>query len=177
MLSGEFTKTMPRRVAFIALSALTLAACGTTGPSFVPPELAAPPPPPPPPGAIEGHGAFRLADGRATCAGFSVALMPDRPRYRARFQALYGSTERTMEPVSEVKARSAKLPASPDTAPIASASCDARGEFGFPSVVSDRYFLIMHVKLKPASVGHDDYVLLQPVTVTPGQTTVVTLAP
>jgi hypothetical protein len=170
---------MSHRAPLIVLSALALAACGTTGgPSYlVPPTAALPPPPPPPPGAIEGHGAFRLAAGRATCAGFSVGLMPDRPRYRERFQALYGSTGRVMEPVAEVKARSARLPASPDTAPIASAACDARGEFGFPSVVGDRYFLIMHVKIKPAQVGHDDYVLLQPVTVTPGQTTVVALAP
>jgi hypothetical protein len=169
---------MSRRVALIVLSALTLAACGTTGgPAFAPPALPVAPPPPPPPGAILGHGAFRLADGRASCAGFSVALMPDLPRYRNRVQALYGSTGRVMEPVAEVKARSARLPPSPDTAPIASASCDARGEFGFPSVVSDRYFLIMHVKVKPAQIGHDDYVLLQPVSVQPGQTTVVTLAP
>jgi predicted small lipoprotein YifL len=168
---------MSRRAALIVLSALTLAACGTTGPAYVPPSLPAAPPPPPPPGAIQGHGAFRLADGHATCAGFSVALMPDRPRYRARFQALYGSVGRVMEPVAEVKARSARLPASPDTAPIASASCDARGEFDFPSVVSDHYFLIMHVKVKPAQIGHDDYVLLQPVNVEPGQTAVVTLAP
>jgi hypothetical protein len=35
----------------------------------------------------------------------------------------------------------------------------------------------MHVKLRPAQVGHDDYVLLQPVSVHPGQATVVTLAP
>jgi hypothetical protein len=155
-----------------------LAGCASErGPSYPAPPPIAEPPPPPAPGAIEGHGAFRLADGRASCAGFSVALMPDRPRYRARFQALYGSTGRVMEPVAEVKARSARLPPSPDTAPIASASCDARGEFAFPSVVSDRYFLIMHVKVKPAQIGHDDYVLLQPVGVQPGQTTVVTLAP
>ena len=170
---------MLRRAVLVALPALALAACGTmnAGPSYLPPPPQAPPPPPPPPGAIQGHGAFRLPDGRATCAGFSVALMPDLPRYRSRIQALYGSTGRVMEPVSEVKARSAKLPASPDTAPIASASCDARGEFAFPSVVSDRYFLIMHVKVRPAQIGHDDYVLLQPVAVSPGETTVVTLAP
>jgi predicted small lipoprotein YifL len=169
---------MSRRAALIVLSALTLAACGTTGgPSYLPPPPVAAPPPPPPPGAIEGHGAFRLANGRATCAGFSVALMPDRPRYRARFEALYGSTSRVMEPVAEVKARSARLPASPDTAPIASASCDVHGEFGFPSVVGDRYFMIMHIKVRPAQIGHDDYVLLQPVVVTPGQTTVVALTP
>jgi len=169
---------MSRRVVLIVLSALALAGCASErGPSYPAPPPIAEPPPPPAPGAIEGHGAFRLADGRASCAGFSVALMPDRPRYRARFQALYGSTGRVMEPVAEVKARSARLPPSPDTAPIASASCDARGEFAFPSVVSDRYFLIMHVKVKPAQIGHDDYVLLQPVGVQPGQTTVVTLAP
>ena len=169
---------MSSRAALIVLSAMTLAACGTMGgPAYAPPPLPVAPPPPPPPGAILGHGAFRLANGRASCAGFSVALMPDLPRYRNRVQALYGSTGRVMEPVAEVKARSARLPPSPGTAPIASASCDARSAFSFPSVVSDRYFLIMHVKVKPAQIGHDDYVLLQPVTVNPGQTTVVTLAP
>jgi alkanesulfonate monooxygenase SsuD/methylene tetrahydromethanopterin reductase-like flavin-dependent oxidoreductase (luciferase family) len=170
---------MPRRTVLIALAALALAACGAmnAGPRYLPPPPPVQPPPPPPPGAIQGHGAFRLAGGRATCAGFSVALMPDLPRYRSRVQALYGSTGRVMETVSEVKARSAKLAASPDTAPIASASCDARGEFTFTNVVSDHYFLIMHVKIRPAQGGHDDYVLLQPVGVQPGQTTVVTLAP
>ena len=169
---------MSRRAALIALSALSLAACASQrGPNYPAAPPIGEPSPPPAPGAIEGHGAFRLADGHATCAGFSVALMPDRPRYRARFQALYGSVGRVMEPVAEVKARSARLPPSPDTAPIASASCDVRGEFAFPSVVSDRYFLIMHVKVRPAQIGHDDYVLLQPVNVQSGQTTVVTLAP
>ena len=170
---------MSRRAALIVLSTLTLAACGTYqgGGGYAPPPPREEPPPPPPPGAIEGHGAFRLAGGRATCAGFSVALMPDTPRYHNRVQALYGTTGRVMEPVSEVKARSAKLPASPDTAPIASASCDVHGEFAFHSVVADRYFLIMHVKVRPATAGHDDYVLLQPVGVQPAQTTVVALAP
>jgi hypothetical protein len=169
---------MSLRAPLIVLSALALAACATSygGPSYAPSPTPAPPPPPPP-GAIEGHGAFRLAGGRASCAGFSVALMPDLPRYRHRVQALYGSTERVMEPVSQVKARSAKLAASPETAPVASASCDTRGEFAFPNLVADRYFLIMHVTVRPASAGHDDYVLLQPVNVRPGEATVVTLAP
>jgi hypothetical protein len=171
---------MSRRAVLIVLPALALAACGTfegRGPYPPPPPREAPPPPPPPPGAIQGHGAFRLAGGRATCAGFSVALMPDAPRYRRRVEALYGATGRMMLPVSEVKARSARLPASPDTAPIASASCDAHGEFAFANLVADRYFLIMRVKVKPAAAGHDDYVLLQPVSVQPGQIAVVTLAP
>jgi hypothetical protein len=175
---------MSRRAAPIALSmaaltmaALALAACGTTVGGYIPPPVAAAPPPPPPPGAVIGHGAFRLASGHATCAGFSVALMPDSPRYHRRVEALYGTTAHAMEPVSEVRARAERLPASPDTAPIASASCDLHGEFTFPNLVGDHYFLIAHVKVKPAATGHDDYVVLQPVAVPPGQTTVVSLAP
>ena len=172
---------MLRRAAITAptlvLVTQVLAACGTTGSGYAPPHLVQPPPPPPP-GAIAGHGAFRLASGHvASCAGFSVALVPDAPRYHRRVEALYGATTRVMEPVSEVKARSAKLEASPDTAPIASASCDLHGEFAFPNLVGDHYFLIAHVKIKPAAVGHDDYVVLQPVAVPPGETTVVSLAP
>ncbi|HZC17889.1 MAG TPA: hypothetical protein VE309_14115 [Caulobacteraceae bacterium] len=171
---------MLRRAAVIAptpvLATLVLAACGTTVGGFAPPPQFVQPPPPP--GAIAGHGAFRLASGHvASCAGFSVALVPDAPRYHRRVEALYGSTTRVMEPVSEVKARSAKLPASPDTAPIASASCDIHGEFTFPNLVGDHYFLIAHVKVKPAATGHDDYVVLQPVAAPPGETTVVSLAP
>jgi hypothetical protein len=173
---------MSRRTALTAsalvLAALVLAACGTTGGGFAPPPQFVQPPPPPPPGAIAGHGAFHLASGRtASCAGFSVALFPDTPRYHRRIEALYGATAYVMEPVGEVKARSAKLPASPDTGPVASASCDVRGEFSFPSLVGDHYFLIAHVKVKPATPGHDDFVVLQPVAVPPGATTVVSLAP
>jgi hypothetical protein len=167
---------MLRRAAVLVFPALMLAACGTTMqmPGYRPPPEA----PPPPPGAIQGHGAFRLSSGlRATCAGFSVALMPDLPRYEHRIQALYGSTGRVMEPVSEVKARSAKLPPSPETAPIASASCDAHGEFSFASLAPGTAFLIAHVKIHPAENGRDDYVILQPVSVRSGQAVDVSLAP
>ncbi|HLI65656.1 MAG TPA: hypothetical protein VKU90_04760 [Caulobacteraceae bacterium] len=168
---------MLRRAAPPLFATLLLAACTTGAEAPYPPP---PPNPPPPPatGAIEGHGAFRLTSGaRVSCAGFSVALMPDLPRYRRRIQALYGSTARIELPVSEVRARSAQLPAAPDTAPIASASCDPRGEFGFPNLIGGGYFLIAHVKVRPAAPGRDDYVILAPVDVIPGQAADVSLAP
>ena len=169
---------MLRRATALVLPALLLAACGTTmhGPAYPPPPV--PLPPPPPPGAVEGHGAFHTASGaRVTCAGFSVALMPDAARYRRRVLELYNTTDRAMEPVADVKARSAKLPPSPDTAPIASASCDAHGEFAFANVVPEAYFLIAHVKVRPAAAGRDDFVVLRWINVPPGASADVSLAP
>jgi hypothetical protein len=172
--------TMSRRAAILAvLPVLLLAACETQtgGPGFQPPPLA-PPPPPPPPGGIDGHGAFRLSAGaRVTCAGYSVALMPDFVRYRRRIEALYGATDRVMEPIDEVKARSAKLPPSPDTAPVASTTCDARGGFSFRGLNPGGYFLLARVRVRPPIAGGNDFVVLQPVDIQPDQNTDVTLAP
>jgi hypothetical protein len=168
---------MLRRAAALALPALMLAACGTTLQSPF-----SPPTPPvrqaPPPGALRGHGAFRLASGaRVSCAGLSVALTPDQPRYRRRVQALYDTTDQAMEPVGDVKARSARLPPSPDTAPIASAACDAHGEFSFPALAADDYFVIAHVKVRPPENGNSDYVIMKRVAILPSEATDVSLAP
>lgn len=170
---------MTSRAAALVLPALLLAACNTGGgPGYPPPPAHETPPPPPPPGGIQGHGAYRLSSGaRVSCAGYSVALMPDVGRYRRRMDVLYGVGERVMQPVSDVKARSAKLPPSPDTAPIASASCDARGEFAFADLAPGGFILIAHVRIKPAAAGHDDFAILQHVTVRPGQVETVSLAP
>jgi hypothetical protein len=172
---------MSRRAAILAaLPVLMLAACETfTGPSYRPPSPPLqPPPPPPPPGGIDGHGAFRLRAGaRVSCAGFSVALMPDFVRYRRRLEALYGGTQRMMQPIAEVKARSAKLPPSPDTAPVASTACDAKGGFSFHGLNPGGYFLLARVKVRSATAVGGDYVILQPVDVEPGQSTDVTLGP
>jgi hypothetical protein len=169
---------MLSRAAILALPVLLLAACNTFtgGPAFHPPPEQ--PPPPPPVGGIDGEGAFRLADGgRVTCAGFSVALMPDFVRYRRRIVDLYGTTVRVMEPIAEVKARSAKLPPSPDTAPVASTACDTRGDFNFHGLAPGGYFLLARVKVHPSPTGREDYVILQPVDIQPGQTADVSLAP
>jgi hypothetical protein len=172
---------MSRRAAILAaLPVLLLAACQTlTGAGFrPPPPPPAPPPPPPPPGGIDGHGAFRLSQGpRVTCAGFSVALMPDFVRYRRRIEALYGATSPVMEPIGEVKARSARLPPSPDTAPVASTTCDVHGAFSFRGLNPGGYFLLARVRVRPPLAGGNDYVIVQPVDIQPDQNTDVTLAP
>ena len=112
-----------------------------------------------------------------SCAGFSVALMPDFVRYRRRLEALYGGTQRMMQPIAEVKARSAKLPPSPDTAPVAATACDAHGGFSFRGLAPSGYFLLARVKVHSTTAAQGDYVILQPVDVEPGQNTDVTLAP
>jgi len=172
---------MSRRAAILAaLPVLLLAACQTfTGPAYQPPPPPLqPPPPPPPPGGINGHGAFRLSEGgRVSCAGFSVALMPDFVRYRRRLDALYGGTQRMMQPIAQVKARSAQLPPSPDTAPVASTACDARGAFSFRGLNPGGYFLLARVKVRSTTATAGDYMILQPVDIEPGQNTDVSLAP
>lgn len=168
---------MSSRLALLLVPALLLAACETNvlGPTYpVPPPVAAPAPP----GGIAGHGAFRLASGqRVSCATFSVALMPDLPRYRRRIEGLYGTTGRRMASVAEVKARSAELPPSPDTAPLSSAACDAAGDFTFQGLAPGGYFLIAHVKVRPADAAHNDYVILLPVSVGSGTMSDVILGP
>jgi hypothetical protein len=175
--------TMLRRAAALAaLPVLLLAACETEmgGPQY--PVTPGPPPPPPPPpasGAINGTGAFHLASGaRVTCAGFSIALMPDYVRYRRRIVELYGTTVRAMEPISEVRARESKAgQPSEDTAPVASATCDARGDFQVNGITPGGYFLLARVKVRPASASGGDYVILEPIDVRPGEVTDVSLAP
>jgi hypothetical protein len=169
---------MPR-LAGVLLVVLALAACSTQSlqtPAYAPPAVVAPPAP----ASIVGHGAFRReSGGHVTCAGFSVALVADSPSSTRRIEALYGPpAARLMEPVAEVKARSAKLPPSTDAIePAATSTCDVHGAFGFPSVPSGGYFLIAHVKQKPAQSGVEDYVILERVFLEPGEAADISLAP
>ncbi|HLK26282.1 MAG TPA: hypothetical protein VKT30_16615 [Caulobacteraceae bacterium] len=170
---------MLRRAAVLAIPVLFVAACQT---SYEGPGYPAPPPPAPPPppavGGIDGQGAFHMSSGaRVTCAGYSVALMPDYVRYRRRVVDLYGTTVRSMQPIAEVRARSAKAPPSPDTAPVASATCDAKGAFQVRGLQPGGYFLLARVKVRPAPASGGDYVILQPIDVQPGQIASVSLAP
>lgn len=169
---------MPR-LAGVSLVVLALAACSTRTletPPYSSPAMIEPPQP----ASIVGQGAYRReTGGHVTCAGYSVALIPDSPRYAHRLEALYGPpAARLMEPAAEVKARSAKLPASPDTVePFATSTCDANGAFGFPNVPAGGYFLIAHVKQKPATNHVEDYVILERVSLQPGQAADISLAP
>ena len=168
------------RAAVLAIPVLLLAACqselGAPGYPVAPGPQA--PPPPPASGGIDGTGAFHLSSGgRVSCAGYSVALMPDLARYRRRIVELYGTTVRAMEPIGEVRDRSTKAPASPDTAPVASATCDAKGDFQLRGLNPGGYFLLARVKVRPAPAGGGDYVIIEPVDVQPGQIADVSLAP
>jgi hypothetical protein len=152
---------------------LFLAGCetlGGAGPS--------PPPPPPPPAAatLSGHDGVQAATGaRASCAGFSVAVMTDTPAMRQRMTALYGSPEWAIAKISAVKARSAKLPGG--APPEATAPCDGRGGFSVGGLEPGSYFLIARVTLTPPRAGDRDYVIMRHVFLRRGEAREVALIP
>jgi len=151
-------------------AALALSACSSVQP------VAPPPPVAPTTGVIEGSAAFVTSAGRdVSCAGLSVALMNDTAQTQSRMLALYGSASHAIQPVEVVKARSAGLEAG--APPINSAACNDRGEFVFNAVQPGLYYLIAHVRRLPAGATPDDLVILQRVSVQPGDVRQVHLAP
>ena len=100
---------MMRKIAIFGM-ALSLAACATPQPP-PPPPLASPPPPPiSTTASINGAALYHSRAGRTmSCAGFSVALIAETTRMRERMTTLYGSAEHAVQPVAEVKSRSAGL--------------------------------------------------------------------
>jgi hypothetical protein len=131
---------------------------------------------PPAPASIVGQGAYRREGGAwVSCAGYSVALMPDSPGFVHRVEQLYGTpSARLMASVAEVKARSARLPPSPE--PAATSTCDAEGQFRFSGVPAGGYFLIARVK-KSTGARAEDYVILERLMLDAGATANVSLAP
>ena len=160
---------MKRHLTLLA-AALALSACSTVEP--------APPLPPPAPSAavIEGSAAYVTNAGRnVSCAGLSVALMADTAKTQARMLALYGSSSHAIQSVEVVKARSAGLEAGAQ--PLNSAACNDHGDFAFNDVQPGLYFLIAHVRRLPPGAVPDDFVILQRVSVQPGEVRQVHLAP
>src|SRR4051812_23486460 len=115
-------KRMKRAVLVLAALATTLAACATTPPPQRPAAPIARPaePPPPPPTPLDefawstGKGSnsilasvsYRPRVGeRWSCAGQSVGLTPETSYSRNRIATLYGSNERAIQTVAEVRAR------------------------------------------------------------------------
>lgn len=160
------------------LTALCLAACETEGPAR-PTAVAGPPPPPPPPaeyGAINGLGAFRTATGgHATCAGQSVAVMADTPRSRARMIALYGSTSHASAPISLIQSRAVKL--GPSNEPVSSSLCGPDGRFSVTGLPAGGFFLIARVRLDRPDHSQEQLAIMQAVSLRPGETQQVRLAP
>ncbi len=160
---------MKRHLILLA-AALALSACSTVQ------EVAPPPPPAPSAAVIEGSAAYVTNAGRnVSCAGLSVALMADTAKTQARMLALYGSASHAIQSVEVVKARSAGLEAGAQ--PLNSAACSEHGDFVFNDVQPGLYFLIAHVRRLPPGAVPDDFVILQRVSVQPGETRQVHLAP
>jgi hypothetical protein len=105
-------------------------------------------------GAIDGRVAYRR-DGQAyDCTG-SVGLTPVTPYTRARFQTLYGSTERAAIPEAVVRARTVADPTADYRAFVRSAICQ-NGRFEFTGLPDGEWFIIT-----PVSAGGDRIVLMR----------------
>ena len=118
--------------------------------------------------SIEGRVDFRR-EGRAyDCTG-SVALTPDTPYTRARFNTLYGSTERAAIPEAIVRARTVADPNADYRSFVRSTTCSG-GRFSFSGLPDGGWFLIA-----PVSAGGERVVLMRRVETRGGRTTAVSL--
>jgi hypothetical protein len=168
----------------IALGAL-VAACETMPPAPPPPRAATrPPSPPPPPPTPEDEFAWSTVRGNNTlianvfyrpavneqwsCAG-AVALMPETSYSRGRIITLYGSADRAILPVAQVRARSAANPGADYSQFVKTANCDAQDTFTLQNLPDGAYFAIVRVRqVRPAT--NNEMVIMQRVAVRGGQT-------
>jgi hypothetical protein len=157
--------------ALSASLAVLAAGCAQLQPeSLATPGPAVPPPPPPPvsdfawstaPGSNAIHGEIAYVDrtGRKwACAGQSVALMPRTPSTDLRMQTLYGSAQRALEPVANVRAHSGAV-RGPDPGPyVRTSTCDPHSRFVFEGLPNGGYFLIarVHVENVHLESAHGD---------------------
>ncbi len=113
---------------------------------------------------------------RWACAGQSVALMPRTPSTDVRMQTLYGSPERALEPVADVRGHAGEV-RGPDPGPfVRTTICDAHNRFAFDGLPDGGYFVIARVHLvsgrlkgEPA-IAEEGLALMQRVVLTGGVT-------
>ena len=182
-----------RVLTLIALAAVGAALAACESAPLTPPPLeprAAPPPPPPPPTPAEEFAwstargnnsltialAYQPAAGQLWgCAGLAEALMPETSYSRGRMMTLYGSAERSIQPVAQVRARSAANPDTESGRFVKTATCDALDTFTFPGLADGAYFVIAQVKqTRPPGVGAT-MVIMQRVEVGGGRAVRMTL--
>ncbi|HTI66710.1 MAG TPA: hypothetical protein VL460_04080, partial [Caulobacteraceae bacterium] len=85
-----------------------------------------------------------------SCAGQAVALMPETSYSRGRMMALYGSAERALQTVAQVRARSAANPGPDYSQFVRSTSCDPQDSFTFSNLPDGPYYIIARVRqLRP----------------------------
>jgi len=117
---------------------------------------------------IDGRVAFGRDGQSFACTG-SVALTPDTPYTRQRFQTLYGSTDSAAVPEAVVRARTVPDPNSDYRSFVRSTTCSG-GSFRFDGLPDGGWFLIT-----PVSAGGDRIVLMRYVRTRQGTTATVTL--
>lgn len=145
-------RTRPvRSLALIVMAGAALAACATPAPSgpaapastaFNPADFAW--------SAASGraaiHGRVAFApEGVAHACVASAGLTPDTPYTRARFQTLYGSTERAAVPVSVVRSRDVPDPNSDYRSFVRSIPC-TDNHFSFTDLPDGSWFVIVPVR-------------------------------
>lgn len=113
-------------------------------------------------GAIDGRIAYSRDGQTFACTG-SVALTPDTPYTRARFQTLYGSTDRAAIPEAVVRARTVADPTADYRSFVRSTTCQ-NGRFEFTGLPDGGWFII-----SPVSAGGDRIVLMRRVTTRGGR--------
>tara|TARA_R110002167_G_scaffold20976_2_gene76312 strand:+ start:6246 stop:6752 length:507 start_codon:yes stop_codon:yes gene_type:complete len=117
---------------------------------------------------INGRVNYRHDGQTYACTG-SVALTPDTPYTRARFNILYGSIDRAAVPEAVVRARTVADPNADYRSFVRSSTCDD-GRFSFSGLPDGGWFIIA-----PVSAGGDRTVLMRRVETRGGRTVTVTL--
>jgi hypothetical protein len=115
--------------------------------------------------SIDGRVDYRRDGQTFTCT--SVALTPDTPYTRARFQTLYGSTSRAAIPEAVVRARTVADPNADYRAFVRQTSCE-NNRFRFDNLPDGNWFVI-----SPVSAGGDRIVLMRSVATRGGRVAVI----
>lgn len=118
--------------------------------------------------SIEGRIVFARGGTAYACTG-SVALTPDTPYTRARFNTLYGSTESAAIPEAVVRARTMADPNADYRSFVRSTTC-ANGRFALAGLPDGSWFIIA-----PVSAGGERIVLMRRVETRGGRMISVTL--
>ena len=118
--------------------------------------------------SIDGQINFARDGQTYACTG-SVALTPDTPYTRARFNTLYGSTDRAAIPEAIVRARTVADPNADYRSFVRSEICE-RGRFRFTGLPDGGWFVIA-----PVSAGGDRIVLMRHVETRGGRMVSITL--
>ena len=118
--------------------------------------------------AINGRVDFRRDGQTYECTG-SVALTPDTPYTRNRFNILYGSIDRAAVPEAVVRARTVSDPNADYGSFVRSTTCN-NGRFSFTGLPDGGWFVIT-----PVSAGGERVVLMRRVETRGGRTVNITL--